>query len=84
MFGDSTTVRCEGCGALVEEQLLDAHESICEEDQQQFDGTCAMCGEPYESFFEHLSECEVRGGGKTTVASTDGETEWDEDPLGEL
>jgi hypothetical protein len=72
---------CPECGMNI---ATPGHFVVCPEKEQQFDGTCAMCGEAYESFFEHLSECEARGGGQTTVASTDGETEWDEEPLGEL
>jgi predicted amidophosphoribosyltransferase len=76
--------RCPDCGRRLDPQIDDPEHDGCGGDRQRFDGTCAMCGEPYDELFGHLKECEARGDDKTTVASTDEKTKWDEDPLGEL
>ena len=47
------SLRCSDCGLWT--MSLDQHE--CGE-QQDFDGTCPMCGEQYRSFGDHLQDCE--------------------------
>jgi len=50
--GKAPQKRCPECGVWVSN--FDWHECGDEED---FDGSCPMCGEPYRSFLDHLSEC---------------------------
>lgn len=45
--------RCPECGLWVMD--LDFHD--CGE-EQDFDGTCPMCGEWYRSFLDHLEQCD--------------------------
>jgi len=39
-------------------------------------GACPMCGQPYESYFEHLRECAAGETEKPPVASTAEDPEW--------
>jgi uncharacterized protein (DUF983 family) len=52
--GKAPQKRCPECGRWTSN--FDWHD--CGE-QEDFDGTCPMCGEQYRSFLDHLSECDA-------------------------
>jgi len=55
----AAVAECPDCGKLVE-LYGDRKRHDCD-GRPPFDGECAMCGEPYESYLEHLKDCD--GGG---------------------
>jgi hypothetical protein len=61
MQSEEGIARCPDCGARLDPQINDTDHEGCGDDRQRFDGTCAMCGEPYDDLLGHLSECDVRG-----------------------
>lgn len=53
----SRLVRCPDCGQRVSVSAVDDHAEECPGESNGFDGTCSMCGEPYDEFLEHLDGC---------------------------
>lgn len=58
MFTTVGAETCERCGGPIYNE--DIHRQICA-DRSPFAGECPMCGEQYESYTEHLNQCEGSG-----------------------
>lgn len=52
-YGKAPQYRCQECGVWVAD--LDWHD--CGE-EEEFDGTCPMCGERYRSYLDHIQQCD--------------------------
>jgi ribosomal protein S27E len=52
MFDDKPV--CDDCGNRI--LYPQHHERVCSS-TATFDGECPMCGEPYETYFQHLEDC---------------------------
>jgi len=50
------TAECPDCGERVE-LYGDRKRHDCD-GRPPFDGECPMCGKPYESYLEHLKDCD--------------------------
>jgi hypothetical protein len=49
---EEVTAECPRCGEVVPVNTHDC------DGEQLFDGVCAMCGERYDEYLEHLQECD--------------------------
>jgi rubrerythrin len=66
-FGSRVTkvARCRECGSVVRghDVRLRSHRRMCESNGTAFrDGRCPSCGDEYESYLDHIEECDVLGG----------------------
>jgi hypothetical protein len=55
---------CRYCGQVYfKKYKLDSHERNCQREPDPFEecNTCPMCGEGYDSFTDHLAECDPNG-----------------------
>jgi len=48
----SVRAECPRCGEIVNVNRHDC------DGEQVFDGVCAMCRQPYDSFLDHLKDCD--------------------------
>lgn len=56
-----TENRCPRCGVSYENGRRNpqSHREACEHARDSpFSGECVMCGEPYDSYTEHLKNCD--------------------------
>lgn len=54
--------RCPECGLQLAEYNIDRHLEECPgADSREFDGTCPICGERYESYTAHVLGAECPG-----------------------
>lgn len=57
-------IECDKCGRIMVARVWVDHYPECEGPAATdgggtvFDGVCPMCGQPYESYTSHLSECD--------------------------
>jgi hypothetical protein len=47
---------CEKCGSFIGDPEI--HERICGSSTPFEDGVCPMCGEGYESYTNHIRDCD--------------------------
>jgi hypothetical protein len=77
-MGVTGTHRCEDCGKqfYLQTQFEEHAEECTGEGGPVFDGQCPMCGERYDEYTQHLTECGVREEHEQKTASS-GAKEWE-------